>query len=392
MNVLSSAHRRNTALRGATFTTLSLAMLPLSVPAAAQTTYHDPKGQYVIQIPAGWQIAPDPDPDAHQMIVSKGNVKTYFFVMLQNKTNAMTPQNAVDATTMEFKSECPTFQDRTKGTLTISGTQGIWAVSTCSDPNAPTVNEISAALTKNLYLINFITMSPLSQYYANLPALDDIRNSLQVTGNPGPSSVDNTGKSQAAAEIAKACAVGVFTLDECGRRLGILAGQEAKSDPSPSKPVTGTLYQDPSGRFSLQVPQGWTATSEGDKGVLGVQLRSGTNWINVLPADSATSATQIVLNEEQKIATQSNSTRKPPFGAAGLIQLFTNGLEVTYDHFSAASPQGDAVDTYIGGIGDISGTGHNFLLVDSSISTQQKGQDGSLFLAVAMSIHLTAAH
>jgi hypothetical protein len=387
MHVPPSPRHRNISLGGAKSVILCLLTFLLSLTSAAQTTYHDPKGQYVIQIPAGWQIAPDTD--GIQTVVSKGNVKTYFFVMQQNKSNAMTPQETLDATTMEFKGECPTFQARTNGTLTISGAQGLFALSTCSDPKAPTVAEISAALTKNLYTVSFITMSPLADYYPNLPDLDNIRNSLHITGNPGPSSVSNTGKSQAEIELDKACAVGAFTQEDCARQMGILLGQQAKSRPSPSQPVTGTVYQDPTGRFSLQVPTGWTATAEGDKGILGVQLRSGSNWINVLPADPATSASQVVLNDEQKIATQSNSTRKPPFGSLGLIQLFGNGLEVTYDHFSASSAQGDSVDTYVGGVGDISGTGHNFLLVVSSISTSQK-DDAGLFISVAQSIHFTA--
>jgi hypothetical protein len=47
--------------------------------------------------------------------------------------------------------------------------------------------------------------------------------------------------------------------------------------------------------------------------------------------------------------------------------LFGHGLEITFDNFSASSPAGGPIDSYIAGVGDISGTNHNLLLVVASL-------------------------
>jgi hypothetical protein len=167
-------------------------------------------------------------------------------------------------------------------------------------------------------------------------------------------------------------------------------GKEAQPAAAASEPAATMAYHDPTGRFSLQLPQGWSATSEGNNGILGVQLRSGSDWINIMPADPAASASEVVLHYEQKVAAQLNSDRKIPFGQLGLIQLFGNGLEVTYDHFGSVSAQGEATESYIGGVGGISGAEHTFLLLVTSFGAQNKDKAGALFLSVAQSIRLPA--
>src|SRR5262249_60328092 len=113
---------------------------------------------------------------------------------------------------------------------------------------------------------------------------------------------------------------------------------------------------------------------------------------NIMPAGAAASASEVVLKQEQNFAAQSNSNRKGPFGSGGLIQIFGNGLELTYDHFNASSMQGEAIESYIGGVGDISGTGDSFLLLVASIGNQQQGKGGAIFLSVAQSIHIWRTH
>ena len=380
--------RRAHKSQGARIAVLAIAALLLSAGALAQTTYHDPKGRFEFQVPSGWSAAPDNGAD--QMIVRKGASQAIIMVSQQNKSNAMTAKEAVDETTKEFQSQCPTTHVRKTGTVTLAGAQGIYTLVTCSDPKSPAVAETSAVLTDNTVLVAFTMIAPLADYYANLPTLDGVRDSLRVTGAKSTPAASRTADSLAMTELDKACTVGAFAQEDCARRMGILLGQQGKRDGTLSQPVAGTLYRDPTGRFSLQIPEGWSAKAEGDNGLLGVQLRSGSNWINVMPSEAAATASEVVLNQEQKIAAQSNSNRKPPFGTLGLVQLFSNGLEITYDNFAGASGQGDSIDSYIGGIGGIAGTDHNFLLVIGSIGAQESKQNKSAFLGVAMSIHLAA--
>ena len=374
--------------RGAKMTAVTLAALILPVAVAAQTTYHDPQGRFDLQVPAGWQISQDQGAD--QVIVRQGAVQAIVAVLQQDKSGAMTAQQFVDVTAKEFQGQCPTFRTRQSGTLTLAGTPGVYSLFTCSDAKSPSVAETSSALTKNAVLIGFTGVAPLADYYASLPVLDGIRNSLHVMGNEAAATASNEGESQAMTELKKACTVGAFTQNDCARQIAILLGKEAQPGAASLEPAAGVAYRDPTGRFSLQIPQGWSATSEGDKGILGVQLRSGSDWINIMPAEPAASASEVVLHYEQKVAAQAKSDRKIPFGQLGLLQLFGNGLEVTYDHFGAASPQGETIESYIGGVGKISGADHTFLLLITSFGAQNMDKAGALFLSVAQSIRLAA--
>jgi hypothetical protein len=374
--------------RGGVTIALVFAAFILRGAVVAQTTYHDPKGRFEFQVPDGWSAAPDEGVD--QLIVRKGAVQAIIMVLQQNTSYAMTAKEAVDETTKEFQTQCPTTRVRKTGTVMLASEQGIYALMTCSDPKSPAVAETSAVLTDNTILIAFTMISPLAVYYANLPTLDGIRDSLRVAGAKSTAAVSGSADSKAMTELDRACTVGAFAQEDCARRMGIVLGQEAKQEKSAQEPAKGPVYQDPTGRFSLQVPEGWSAKAEGDNGVLGVQLRSESSWINVMPADPAKSASEVVLNQEQKVAAQSNSNRKVPFGILGLVQIFGNGLEVTYDDFNASTAQGNPIENFIGGVGNISGTDHNFHLLVASINAQKKEEAGAVFLSVAQSIRLLA--
>jgi hypothetical protein len=91
------------------------------------------------------------------------------------------------------------------------------------------------------------------------------------------------------------------------------------------------------------------------------------------------------------MAAKSNSDRKPPFGAAGLLQLFGHGLELTYDNFSATGADGTSRDSWVGGVGDVSGApGQSYLLLVASIDAQQEDAGAKAFLNIGQSIHFGA--
>jgi hypothetical protein len=366
-----------------------LAALILPIAAAGQSIFHDPQSRYDVQVPAGWQLTPDNGVD--QVVIRNGAVQAILAVVQQNKGNAMTAQQFVDTTAKEFRGQCPTFQSRQNGAVTLAGWPGVYSLFVCNDPKSPTVAETSSALTANGVLIGFTMIAPLAQYYASVPVLDGIRNSLHVTGEQRPPAAASGADSQAMAELKKACIVGVFAQVECARQIGLLLGKEELPAAAAAPALaTGSIYRDGQGRFSLRVPKGWNAFAQGENGVLGVQLRSGSNWINVMPAEGAASTDEVVIHQEQKVAARSNSSRKIPFGTGGIIQLFGNGVELSYDHFSAATPQGEAIETYIGGVGGITGANRNFLLLIAAFGAGEKDQAGGIFLSVGQSFSVPA--
>ncbi len=354
--------------------------------SSGQTSYQDPKGRYTVQVPAGWKV--EPEPQDYQFNVRHFAAQVIVAVTQQNKANPMTAKEFVDATAMDFKQQCPTYRALKSGTVTLAGAEGVYSTFTCSDPKSPAVAETSSVLTANFFLVGVSVISPISSYYENLPQLDGIRDGLQITGNDSAHTKPETGMALKKTELDKACLVGAFAQEDCARRMGILLGQEP--DTEPEKPWTGVVYRDPQGRFSFHVPDGWTTTAEGNNGALGVQVRSGSSWINVMAAEPAASARQVVLSYEEKIAQRSNSGRKPPFGAVGLLQIFGHGNELTYDEFSGVSADGSSIDSYVAGVGDIEGKGTSHLLLVSSIDAKQKEAGGAAFMTVAMSISLEA--
>ena len=394
------------------FRRLAIAVLLLPLAGAAQTLYTSPDGRFTLQVPSGWQIKPEPD--LSLVTFRNGAISVAILVSQQHKSNAMTAKQFIDGNSEELKGQCPTFRNRQNGPTTLVGFPGLTSISTCSDAKSPAVAEDFAALTpdnlligftvisplaryyealplldgmrSSMHLIGFTVISPLARYYEALPLLDGMRSSMHLIGYPAPPTL-KPAKSEVTIALEKACLVGTFSQEDCARRRGILIGQE---HPAPDTHLPN-LYRDPAGRFSVEFPSGWKAISEGDNGVLGVQLRSGSYWINLMP-ETAGTPREAVLHREQQIAANFSFTRTPPFGDIGLVQLFGHGLEITFDNFPASSPTGDPIDSYIAGVGDISGASHNLLLIVASLPRNSPnaapGTPVVPFFAIAQSIRM----
>jgi hypothetical protein len=359
---------------------LAIAALLMPIATAAQTLYTSPDGRFTLQVPTGWQI--EAEPNLSLVTFRNGAVSVAVLVSQQHRSNAMTAKQFIDTNSDELKGQCPTFRNRQSGPATLGGFPALTSISTCSDVKSPAVAEDFAALTPNGLLIGFTVISPIARYYETLPLLDNLRSSLHLIGHPALSTPKPT-KSEAVIALEKACLVGAFSQQDCSRRQGMLTSQDS---PAPGIHFPN-LYRDPAGRFSVEFPSGWKAISEGDNGVDGVQLRSGSYWINLIP-ETASTPSEAVLHHEQQIAAKSNSTRTPPFGSIGLVQLFGHGLEITFDSFPASSATGDPIDSYIAGVSNISGTNQNLLLIVASLPRSSPNATVVPFFTIAQSIRI----
>lgn len=359
------------------------ALLPPVV--LAQTPYTSPDGQFTLNLPAGWRAEPDPGIPGLVSFHS-GAISVSVFVSQQHQSNAMTAQQFIDSDQSELKGQCPTFQSRKSGASTLLGHPAVTAIATCSDPKSPAVAEDIATLTPDHLLIGFTVISPISRYYAALPLIDNMRSSLRVAKHPAPANpyAEDTG---AVADLTKACLVGALPQEDCARRLSNIL---AASDPNPAPPhlANSTLYRDPLHRFVVDVPPGWTAKPEGDNGSLGVQLRNGSDWINIMPSKAA-SAKEAVLGHERDMIAGSHLNRQPPLGPAGLIQVFSHGTELTYDSMTGSNPDGTSVKAIVAGIASMSGGGP-IILLGSSITNKPGADDPAL--SVAMSLQPGSPH
>jgi hypothetical protein len=350
-------------------------ILPLA--AAAQSIYHDPKGRYQVEVPAGWSAAPDDD-GIDEFTIRRGASQAIVLVIEQNPTQPMTAERFVGEAVAEFQQQCPTFRERQSGAVSLAGNQAAYELVTCSDANSPAVAETEAVLRKDKVLIGFTMIAPLKRYVADLPVLDGIRNSLRVPGQNDAKVQPPDSDPLQVVEAKRECAVGALPGDECARQIGIAYGKDTAA-------AAANVYHDPTGRFSFIIPSGWTAVAEGDKGLRGVQLRAGANWINVMPAASAGTVSDVVLRYEQEMAAHAGTGRTPPFGTIGLLQLFGHGTELTYDNFSAKAADGSERDSYVGGVGTASGNaGDGHLLMVASVRPESDG--GKAFLTVGQSV------
>jgi hypothetical protein len=356
-------------------------MLPLA--AAAQSIYHDPKGRYEVEVPAGWSAAPD-DNGIDDFTIRRGASQAIVLVIEQNPTQPMTAERFVGEAVAEFQQQCPTFRERQSGAVSLAGNQASYELVTCSDAKSPAVAETAAVLRKDKVLIGFTMIAPLERYVADLPVLDDIRNSLRVPGQNDAKPPPPDSDPLQVIEAKRECAVGALPGDACARQIGIAYGKQTAAAEAAAA-AAANVYHDPTGRFSFIIPSGWTAVAEGEKGLRGVQLRAGENWINVMPAASAGTVSEVVLRYEQEMAAHAGNGRKPPFGTIGLLQLFGHGTELTYDNFSAKGADGGERDSYVGGVGTASGNaGDGHLLMVASVTPESDG--GKAFLTVGQSV------
>jgi hypothetical protein len=363
---------------------LSLATLLLPLAAAAQTPYASPDGRFTVQAPTGWRI--QPDPANNSVDFHNGAVEVDLSVWPQDPKDPISGKQITEANDASLQHQCPTFRHLQTKSTTLVGFPATISTDNCSDPKSPAVGETTAALTPDNLLLTITVISPISRYYDVLPDIDLLRDTFRLVHHPYTPPAPE--ESPARADLHRACLVGAFSQEECARRDGVLIGKE-----HPDKPNQDNLpntYTDAAGRYSVDYPAGWKAIAEGDNGIAGVQLRSGTYWINLMPATEGTTTKEVVLLHEQKLA--GNSGRTPPFSSVGLVQLFGHGLEITFDSFSSSTREGEPIDSTIAGIGDISGHGHNFLLLVASLpKTDPNAPDAPAIpiFAIAQSIRMT---
>lgn len=358
-------------------------------PGTALSTYRSPDGSFTVELPNGWRAIPDPE--AHQVVFKQGALSVMVMVWAQDKTDPVTVANYLAGTEAALRAQCPTSQTRRQNTTLLLGAPAQYLLSTCDDPRSPAVADTAAVMTAGGNLVSILGIAPVASYFQSLPVFDAIRDSLRLAADASaginPPGAGGEGKSARRFDLERACTVGALSATECTRRSAMELGAEAQTDGSSAAATpAGAIYRDPQGRFALTIPDGWSATAEGAQGVAGVQLRLNASFINVMPASGVTTAREVVLQKEARIAQQSHVDRQPPFGAAGIVLLDGNGVEIALDNFNGVNPQGVAVTSVVAGVSELSLEPHQFLRIESSAPTAQAEELVSLVYKVGQSV------
>jgi len=152
------------------------------------------------------------------------------------------------------------------------------------------------------------------------------------------------------------------------------------SNNAPMASAGGTSYNDPQGAFSLMVPQGWTASPQGDNGQGGVQIAQGSSWAIISPFASVKQPSDIVIGVEGQLRTQYKNLQIGNHGPA----KFDGKLDMAYARYTGINPKGAGVTVVVIGIASPDG---RYYLVMSSIPQNDTQGANQAMTAMVQSLH-----
>lgn len=350
---------------------LAGSLLVLVGAAVAQSDFRSSDGRFTAQVPQGWNIVEDRN--SGQVKLSQGKVSASLGVAPTDNGQTPPASEVLDGITQQFKEQCPSTKVVNHGTTALSGLTGEFALLSCDDPRGRVMSKISVATSHGEILI-FNSAAPAADYAKVLPTLNAVEKSFRLApkNSSGGAAGDNTQKIKL---LQQACTSGVLTQKECAAKMAALSGNPAPSPraqdgsqaTSPQAASVGdrdgrvgtTLYRDPNGRFSVGVPQGWSATPEGENGDHGVLIRKGSSWAIIGPYDNVRSTAGVVNGLASEFQPD---YRDFQLGDSG--SLTVNGHDAAYGAYAGINSQGEHVGLRFAGI---AAPGGHFLAMAASI-------------------------
>ncbi|MBV8819356.1 MAG: hypothetical protein JO022_13440 [Acidobacteriaceae bacterium] len=376
-------------------------LLASAIALWAQTIYTDPNGRFSVQVPPGWQTSTDPA--SGQVTLSNGPVSASLGVGATNNGSTPKPADLLAAVQKQAEPACPGAEVTQRGQTTLAGLPGTFLVLSCKDPKGPSILKFSVATTQGKVIV-FNTTGPATLYSQAVAALNAMAQSLRLASGTGAKSGGSSAPTAATADanklaaLKKACAAGVFTPEECAAKHAELTGPGPAEQPAPAAPqqsadsestpaatqpasqASSTVYRDAQGRFSVDIPPGWTADPQGENGSQGVKLSAGSSWALIGPFGGATNAADVVV----KLATQFQSQYKN-FSMAKHAPVTSNGHAAEYGVFTGVNPQGTRVTLMIAGI---AAGGDHYLAMMTSCPWAEANQTTGVFVQVFHSIRV----
>jgi hypothetical protein len=198
---------------------------------------------------------------------------------------------------------------------------------------------------------------------------------LAVMSAASAQSASNTAAKLAA--LQKACAVGVFTPQECAQRRAALMNQSGAGAPSTMSSEANmggggmqasqpNVFRDPDGRFSAPVPAGWNTSDNNGT----VQFSSGPAWVMLVPSP-ATSPDQGATDFINQIRGQYRSLDEAQSGRPTI-----GGHAAVYAVFRGVNGKGEQVALMVAGI---QAPGNHVLVFISSAPQAQIDSFGTQF-------------
>jgi hypothetical protein len=305
-------------------------------PSHAGSWYKDPAGAFTVQVPADWPSQRDPGSPMVSFANQKSQASASMGVIHGNEANTPTPEKELEMIQGQFPQNCPQAKIQKRGPTTLGGIEGAFMLVNCTNRSGGLEVMKFAVASKPGLLLVFNSASPAPNYEGVLPAFDSMEQSLKAL------------ELHAAAPTA---------------------------DAAPAQTGSDT-FRDPQGRYSLTVPDGWSAKPQADSGAL--QLSSGPSWAMLLTG-SGSEPRDVNHQVTQQIQVQFTG-----FQLLNEGDLQINGHPSHGSTATGVNPKGERVSVLVLSIG--AGSGHFLTVISSSPDDRAKIVNATV-MQMAQGIH-----
>ena len=285
------------ALAGAFF----ICALDGATTAQAQRVYRDPAGNFTVQVPQGWQTQPQ-DNNGISVVNEQYKASVSVFVMRRPDSSTPSAEKQLADIRKQVQGDCPNANLQT-GDSSILGLHGKYLIAGCHDNSGDEVIKFAVVSGPGVMVI-LNTAAPQANLGTVGQTLVSIERSVTL-GSGSASSPQSSDDSRQLAALKRACSTGALDQAECEQRMAkynnhpdppasdnqppVVTSNDPNFDPNAgSSRGSGRsgMYRDNQGRYSLVVPDGWSATPEPD-GSGTLQLSRGNAWATVALMEGA---------------------------------------------------------------------------------------------------------
>ena len=232
-----------------------------AITANAQSVYRDPAGNFTVQVPQGWQTQPQ-NGNGISVVNEQYKASVSVFVMRGPDSSTPSAEKQLADIRKQVEGNCPNGNLQI-GDSNILGLHGKFLIDGCQDSDGEVIKFAVVSGPGVMVILN--TAAPQSNLGAVGQTLISIERSVTLGGGSASSS-QSYGDSR-----------------QMETQRPMVSSNDPNWDPNagPSgRSGRSGMYRDNQGRYSLVVPDGWSATPESD-GSGTLQLSRGNAWATV---------------------------------------------------------------------------------------------------------------
>jgi hypothetical protein len=318
-------------------------------PAHAESLYKDPAGMFTVMLPANWQTQQEPGSQMVSFFDEKSQAFVYMGMVRKNEASTPTADVELEKVQSHLAGNCPQAKIQERGHTTLGGIRGAFFLVHCTDNKGDLETMKFAVASKPGLLLAITSGSPAPTYETALPDIDSIEHSLKL--------LTSTAQAQPT------------------QRAQPAENSQAGEHSSAPAPSGSGMYRDPWGRYSLAVPDGWSAEPQAKSGAL--QLSSGPNWAMLLTGSGGEP------REVNHQITQQIQAQFTDFQLLNEGELQVNGHPSHGTNATGVNPKGERVSVLVLSIS--AGSGHFLTVISSSPNDQAKTVNATI-MQMAQSI------